>query len=67
MLPILVNAWAIVPKQTKLAKFPYSRKHDPHAICGYHAGHIGHSIENYYSFKTKVQELTIGICCALHL
>lgn len=57
LLPILVNAGAIVPKQTRPSRFPYDRKHDPHAICGYHVEHVGNSIENCYSFKTKVQEL----------
>ncbi|KAI5436186.1 hypothetical protein KIW84_022592 [Lathyrus oleraceus] len=57
LLPILVNTREIVPKQIEHARFSYSRKHDPHAICGYHARHVGHSIENCYSFKGKVQEL----------
>lgn len=56
-LPILVNVREIMPKQTEAARFPYSRKHEPHAMCGYHIGHVGHCIENCYSFKTKVQEL----------
>ncbi|KAI5420343.1 hypothetical protein KIW84_044217 [Lathyrus oleraceus] len=51
LLPILVNVGAIMPKQTEPARFTYSRKHDPHAR------HVGHSIEDCYSFKTKVQEL----------
>lgn len=56
LLPILVNVGEIVPKETEPARFPYNRKHDPHAICGYHVGYVGNSIENCYSFKTKVQE-----------
>lgn len=44
LLPILVNVGEIVPKQTEYARFPYDRKHDPHAICGYHVGNVGHPI-----------------------
>ena len=57
LLPILVNARAIVSKQIEPARAPYGRKHDPRAICGYHAGYVGHSIENCYPFKAKVHEL----------
>ncbi|KAI5425447.1 hypothetical protein KIW84_031302 [Lathyrus oleraceus] len=57
LLPILVKAGAIVPKQTMPAKFPYLRQHDPHATCGYHAGYVGHSTEIFHAIKTKVQEL----------
>ena len=37
LLPILVNAGAVVPKQIEPAKFLYIHKHDEHATCGYHA------------------------------
>ncbi|KAI5429122.1 hypothetical protein KIW84_033931 [Lathyrus oleraceus] len=57
LLPILVNIRALMPKQIEPAKFPYHRKHDPHATCGYHAGYVGHSTEAYHVLKTKVQEL----------
>lgn len=63
LLPILVNVGAIVPKQIEHVRFPYSRKHDHHAICGYHAGHVGSSIENCYPFKTKVEELINQLLC----
>ncbi|KAI5404005.1 hypothetical protein KIW84_051228 [Lathyrus oleraceus] len=43
LLPTLVKAGAIIPKQTEPAKLPYRRKHDPHATCGYHTGYMGHS------------------------
>jgi len=36
---------------------PYPRSYNENAQCGYHAGAIGHSIENYRAFKTKVQSL----------
>ncbi|KAI5409938.1 hypothetical protein KIW84_055410 [Lathyrus oleraceus] len=57
LLPILVNVRAIVPKQIEPAKFPYHRKHDPHATCGYHAGYVGHSTEACHILRNKVQEL----------
>lgn len=57
MLPIVVNTGAIVPKQIQPARVPYHHKHDPNAICGYHEGYIGNSIESCDPFKAKVQEL----------
>ncbi|KAI5424457.1 hypothetical protein KIW84_030591 [Lathyrus oleraceus] len=57
LLPILVNAGAIMPKQTESAKLPYGRKHDPHATCGYHAEYMGNSTEVCHALKIKVQEL----------
>ena len=57
LLPILVKVGAIVPKQIEPAKFPYGRKHDPHATCGYHAGYVGHSTETCHVLKARVQEL----------
>ncbi|KAI5382766.1 hypothetical protein KIW84_070251 [Lathyrus oleraceus] len=55
LLPILVNAGAIVPKRIQPAGFPYHPKHDPNATCGYHTGHVGNSIENCNHFKAIVQ------------
>ncbi|KAI5381491.1 hypothetical protein KIW84_UN0086 [Lathyrus oleraceus] len=57
LLPILVKAEAIVPKQIEPAKFPYSHKHDPHATRGYHVGYVGHSTETCHVLKSRVQEL----------
>ncbi|KAI5431253.1 hypothetical protein KIW84_035429 [Lathyrus oleraceus] len=58
LLPILVKAGAIVPKQIEPAKFPYNHKHDPYATCGYHAGYVGHSTETCHVLRDKIQELT---------
>lgn len=44
-------------KEINLARFPYHLRHDPNAICGYHAGYIGHSMEACVAFKTKVHEI----------
>ncbi|KAI5443053.1 hypothetical protein KIW84_011909 [Lathyrus oleraceus] len=39
------------------SRFPYSRKHDPHATCGYHTGYVGNSTETWHVLKARVQEL----------
>lgn len=57
LLPILVNDGAIMPKWIQPAGFPYHPKHDPSATCGYHTGHVRHSIENCNPLKVIVQEL----------
>lgn len=56
-MPYLVHVGEVVPKEIKLAIFPYHPKHDPNASCVYHAGYIGHSIHDFYVFKNKVHEL----------
>ncbi|KAI5389382.1 hypothetical protein KIW84_074868 [Lathyrus oleraceus] len=56
LLPILVEFGKIVPKQTEPAKFPYSHKHDPHAMSGYHDGYVGHSTDTCHVLKARVQE-----------
>lgn len=57
LLPILVNILATAPKKIEHARFSYYPKHDSNATCEYYVGHIGHSTENCYPFKAKVQEL----------
>ncbi|KAI5429816.1 hypothetical protein KIW84_034415 [Lathyrus oleraceus] len=56
VLLVLVNVKAIMSKKIEPSRFPYGRKHDPRAICGYHTGYVGNSIENCYPFKVRVQE-----------
>ena len=46
-----------MPKEIKPSRFLYHPKHNPNVTCRYHAGYIGHSIEAYFIFKNKVQEL----------
>jgi len=41
----------------KLIEPPYPKNYDPNARCDYHAGVVGHSIENCWALKYKVQEL----------
>jgi len=48
----LVDVCPVKPLQP-----PYTRSYDANAQCGYHAGAVGHSIENCRAFKTKVQSL----------
>ncbi|KAI5436215.1 hypothetical protein KIW84_022616 [Lathyrus oleraceus] len=57
LLPILVNARAIMPKQIEPAKFPYHREHGLHSTCGYHAGYVGPSTEACHVLKSRIQEL----------
>ena len=40
-----------------LAIFPYHVRDDPNSPCAYRVGHKGHSTEDCWSFKVKVQEL----------
>lgn len=48
---------AIVPKEIPPTTFPYHAKHNPNASCAYHVRHIGHSIEDCWRLKSRVQEL----------
>lgn len=47
----------IVPKEIPPVVFPYNPKHNPNALCAFHVGYIGHSTEDCFVFKNKVQEL----------
>lgn len=57
LLPYLVHVEAIIPKEIPPAVFPYPLKHNPNVSCAFHAGYIGHSTEDYFMFKNRVQEL----------
>ena len=57
LLPILVNVREIMPKRIQPTRFPSHPKHDHNATCGFHVGHVGHSIEKCNHFKARVQEL----------
>lgn len=56
LLSILINVGEIVPKDIEPSKYPFHSKHDPNVVCGYHAGHVGHSIKDCHILKNKVQE-----------
>lgn len=46
-----------MPKEILPTVYPYVPKYNPNASCVFHAGYIGHSIEDCGLFKTRVQEL----------
>ncbi|XP_050920010.1 uncharacterized protein LOC127137604 [Lathyrus oleraceus] len=46
-----------VPKEIHVASPSFRPKHDPNASCAYHAGYIGHSTEDCWALKYKVQDL----------
>ncbi|XP_050896761.1 uncharacterized protein LOC127103553 [Lathyrus oleraceus] len=47
----------IVPKSILATTPPFHPKHDPKASCAYHAGFIGHSTEDCWELKYKIQDL----------
>ncbi|KAA0038979.1 uncharacterized protein E6C27_scaffold84G00600 [Cucumis melo var. makuwa] len=57
LLPQLLKSLqvAIVPQE--LLKPPYPKWYDPNVKCEYHAGVVGHSTENCFPLKAKVQSL----------
>ncbi|CAL5203401.1 unnamed protein product [Lathyrus oleraceus] len=57
LLPYLVQQGAIVPKEIPSVVYPYGPKYNPIASCAFHAGYIGHSIEDCGLFKSRVHEL----------
>jgi len=56
LLDLLKNSLVVVCPVKPLQP-PYPRSYDANAQYGYHAGAVGHSIENCRAFKTKVQSL----------
>jgi len=57
LLPDLLKNSLVAVCPVKPLQPPYPRSYDENAQCGYHAGAIGHSIENCRAFKTKMQSL----------
>nr|KYP33674.1 hypothetical protein KK1_045461 [Cajanus cajan] len=55
LFPLLLQNSLVVPCPMKPIEPPYPRGYDINAKCDYHAGAIGHSIENCRALKTKVQ------------
>ncbi|XP_040932090.1 uncharacterized protein [Gossypium hirsutum] len=53
----LYDAHAIAPFHLKPLQPPYPKWYDANAICEYHAGISGHSIENCTGFKKAVERL----------
>ncbi|CAL5207234.1 unnamed protein product [Lathyrus oleraceus] len=57
LLPYLIQSSLVEPKSLRPLSEPYQPGYDPDVQCGYHAGTIGHSNEDYNAFKAKVQQL----------
>ncbi|XP_050877159.1 uncharacterized protein LOC127080911 [Lathyrus oleraceus] len=57
LVPYLVHVGAVIPKEFPVATPPFRANHDPNASCVYHANFIGHSTENCWALKCKIQDL----------
>ncbi|XP_050889350.1 uncharacterized protein LOC127094573 [Lathyrus oleraceus] len=57
LVPYLIHLGAIVPRELPAASLPFHHNHNPNASCAFHAGYIGHSIEDYWALKKRIQEL----------
>ncbi|XP_052485216.1 uncharacterized protein LOC128040491 [Gossypium raimondii] len=53
----LFNAHVVAPRYLSPLQPPYPKWYDTNAQCDYHAGILGHSIENYTAFKKVVEGL----------
>ncbi|XP_050916578.1 uncharacterized protein LOC127131705 [Lathyrus oleraceus] len=56
LMPYLIHVGAIVQKEIPAASPPFHPKHDPNPSCAYHAKFIGHSTEDCWTLKYKVQD-----------
>ena len=57
LFPQLLKHSLVEPKLLKPVIPPYDVDYDPNMQCDYHAGALGHSIEDYRAFKEEVQDL----------
>ena len=57
LVPYLIHVRAIISKELLETTPPFRAKHDPNASCAYHAGFIGHSTEDCWALKYKIQDL----------
>ena len=57
LLPILVQNYGISIIPARPRRPPYPKRYDVNAICEYHGGVGGHSVENCKALKDKVQSL----------
>lgn len=46
-----------MPKEIPRVVPPYHPKHNPNASCAYHVRHVGHSAEDCWPLKNKIQDL----------
>lgn len=52
-----MHVGVIIPIEIPSKVFPYPSKYNTNVSCAFHAGNIGHSTEDYFVFKNRVQEL----------
>ena len=57
LLPILIQNYGIFVILARPRRPPYPKGYDVNAICEYHGGIGGHSVENCTAFKQKVRSL----------
>ena len=57
LFPVLIQNYGIFVIPARPRRPPYPKGYDINAICEYHGGVGGHSVENYTAFKDKVQSL----------
>ena len=57
LLPVLIQNYRISVIPAKPRRPSYLRGYDVNAICEYHGGVGGHSVENCKALKDKVQSL----------
>ena len=57
LLPSLLSSQMIVVSPRKIYQPPFPRWYNPNAICAYHGGVPGHSVEQCIALKHKVQSL----------
>lgn len=44
-------------RELRLATFPYPPGYDANSYCEFHMGSLRHTIENYYAFQDRMQDL----------
>ncbi|XP_050890765.1 uncharacterized protein LOC127096208 [Lathyrus oleraceus] len=57
LVSYLIHVEAIVPRELPTTSPPFNRSHNPNATCTFHAGYIGHSTEDCWALKKRIQEL----------
>lgn len=47
----------VAPKDIPPAVCPFGPHRNPNMSCAFHGGYIGHTVEDYFVFKNRVQDL----------
>lgn len=50
----LMHVGVIAPKEIPPAVYPFGPHHDPNVTCAFHAGYVGHTVEDCIVFKNRV-------------